>query len=83
MLRKVDMSTKRQSDGIPNVFSIRMHEDEHKRYTELWQLAKKRHKFVGKSDINREIMGMSKPFILTDAEIRYFRTGEPIKGGKK
>lgn len=70
--------TKRRADlSSPNanVFAIRLDAEEYARYVELWQKAKKKFPYITKADMNREIAGLTKNVALTDADIRYFRTG--------
>jgi hypothetical protein len=64
------------------IFSIKLKADERERYAKLWAIAKKRHRFVNKSDVNRELVGLTPKFVFTDEEIRYFRTGEPLRDKK-
>lgn len=57
------------------VLGLRLTDEENKRYTELWAKVKKKYPYITKSDLNREIVGLSKNLVLTDADIRYFKTG--------
>lgn len=59
-----------------NVFSLRLTEDENQRYTELWAKVKKKSPYITKSELNRELFGLAPQFVLTDSDIRYFKTGK-------
>lgn len=60
--------------------SIRLKEGEARRYWNVMDTAKKRNPYVNKTDVFRELIGLSKPHVLTIAEIIYFRSGKKEDG---
>ena len=58
-----------------NILSIRLTPEEKARYTEIWQKARKKYPYITKSDLIRELVGLTKNLVVTDSDIRYFKTG--------
>lgn len=58
------------------VVSIRFKPFEAARFWEVVDAVKARNPYVDRADVVRELMGLVPARALTEAEIRYFRTGE-------
>jgi hypothetical protein len=56
--------------------SLWLREAEAVRYLELWDRVQQRNRYAKKSDMNRELLGLSPPDVLTEKEIEFFRTGK-------
>jgi hypothetical protein len=56
--------------------SLWLREYEAVRYLELWDRVRRRSPYIKKSDMNRELLGLSPPNALTEKEILFFRTGK-------
>jgi hypothetical protein len=56
--------------------AVRLKPPEAVRFWELMDRAKAKDSYIDKSDVIRELLGLSPPNILTRAEIEYFRTGK-------
>lgn len=63
-------------DEKSSTISLKLSPEERERYNEVLRKAKSKFKFVNKSHINRELLGLVKPVALSEADIHYFRTGE-------
>jgi hypothetical protein len=57
-------------------FSLWLKEPEAVRYYELWKRFQERAPYANKSDMNRELLGLSPLRALSSEEIEYFRTGK-------
>jgi hypothetical protein len=58
------------------ILSLRLKEAEAVRFWTLMDKAKTQNPYVDKSDIIRELLGLSPPHALTEKEILFFRTGK-------
>lgn len=56
--------------------TLRLKETEAVRYYNVLDAAMERNRHVEKSDVNRELLGLVPPKILTKEEIEYFRKGK-------
>jgi hypothetical protein len=57
---------------------LRLKPHEAERFYKLWDLVIERNRLAEKSDVIRELIGLSEPKLLTKKEIEYFRTGEEL-----
>lgn len=62
------------------VLTLRMNEPETARFWRLMDAVKSRNPYAGKSDVVRELLGLTPPTLLNAAEITFFRTGEKAPG---
>jgi hypothetical protein len=64
------------------LFSFRLKNPEAVRFWELMDKAKERNAYIDKADVFRdvfrELVGITKPNLLTREEIEYFRTGKKL-----
>jgi hypothetical protein len=58
------------------VLSLRLKSSEAIRFWNLMDKAKERNSYADKSDVIRELLGLQKPFVLTELDIEYFRQGK-------
>lgn len=56
--------------------TIRLDESEAIRFWTVFKAAKKRNKFINKTNAIRELLGLDDASALTEQEIEYFRTGK-------
>jgi hypothetical protein len=63
-------------DYDKTVLSLRLTSSEAVRFWRVMDAVKDRNPYVGKSDVFRELLGLSSPHALTEHEIAFFRTGE-------
>lgn len=55
---------------------LRLRDAEAVRFYHILDLALARNRFAEKSDVIRELIGLSKPNLLTKEEIEFFKTGK-------
>lgn len=56
--------------------SLRLKNAEAFRYWTVLDAAKRRNPYANKTDIHLELLGLSKPDLLSEQEIEFFRTGK-------
>lgn len=73
----------KERDFDNTVLSLRLTGPEAARFWRIMDTAKARNPYAGKSDIYRELLGLTPANALTKDEIHYFRTGEKTVSGIK
>ena len=68
-------STMKERDLDNVVLSLRVRGAEAVRFWKIMDLAKSRNPYVDRTVVLRELLGLSKPNILTIDDINFFRTG--------
>ena len=63
------------------VLSLRLTGAEAVRFWSIMDAAKARNPYAGKSDIYRELLGLTPPNALTAEEINFFRSGKRVQKG--
>lgn len=66
----------KERDYDNTVLTLRFNSTEAVRFWHIMDLAKSRNHYVGKSDVYRELLGLTPATALTKDEIHFFRTGE-------
>lgn len=79
-IQNTDMPPK-ERDYDNTVLTLRLNSAEAVRFWTIMDSAKSRNAYVGKSDVCRELLGLTPPNAVTKEEINYFRTGEKVVKG--
>lgn len=69
---------KKTPDYDNTVLSLRLESSEAVRFWKIMDAVKKRQPYANKSDVIRELLGLTKPLALTIEEIEYFRYGKNV-----
>jgi hypothetical protein len=75
-IQTVPMPKERDYDNT--VLSLRFTSAEAVRFWQIMDAVKSRNPYIGKSDVYRELLGLTAPQALTEAEIKFFRTGDKL-----
>lgn len=67
--------SKRERDLDNTVLSLRLVSSEAARFWKIMDSVKERNPYVGKSDVVRELLGLTPPLAVTTDEIAFFRKG--------
>lgn len=67
---------KRERDFDNTVLSLRLGSAEAARFWRIMDKVKERNPYAGKSDVVRELLGLTAPSALTAEEIAFFRRGK-------